>query len=421
MKNEDTHTDKQLQGLFQSFEPTVPPGAWEGIAFAMDRKRKRRIVLWWIAAAALVGITGFWLNNIKQPSQVQKQEEIAKEQKAGNEESKTISTGEKPTVSAENKTPINGVSGGKTISVINPNSREKIAQQFKEQHLIKTEFALPEIIVNNYEFINSFGLRILPLPLPVADAITSFDMPKPKPYKAPESKWTLVAGVLQMQTGNGYSINPLNSRYVHKNYLRHMEDGEQNMGGTGFSLQLGYQLNSKITLTGGLQFRQLNTRQQFSFSDEVPVTLMPGNTPDKFGNYPIIGYFGSTGSVSYIGYQRNTMVEIPLGVNTNFALSSKWSLRPAIALNTGFITGISGFTLDYQQLQITPQQSGWFRKVQMSGSMSVGAYRKISRKLQWGASLVGTRMFTPAYVPNASIRPRNHAVGIGTQIIWRID
>jgi len=424
LKNEDTHTDKQLQEMFHSFEPTVPPGAWEGIAGAMDRKRNRRTAFWWIAAAAvlLVSITGLCigLTNSKKIGTVQKQEEVTKTNATGNYEPQPNVSSEDRTNSNENKTPIKEGSIGE-VKTIEQRSGKRITQESREQKQNKTEQVSPVISENERELIYPFGLRTLPVQLPVADAKTSFDMPKTKPYKAPESKWTLAAGVMQMQTGNGYSINPAYSRYVHKNYLSQVKEGEQNMGGTGFSLQLGYQLNKLLTLTGGLQFRQMNTRQQFSFSEEVPVTLMPGNSPDKFGNYPIIGYFGSTGSVSYSGFQRNTMVEIPLGVNADFALSSKWSVKPTIAINTGFISGISGFTLDYQQLQITAQQPDWFRKVQMSGFLSVGAYRKISRKVQWGATFGGTRMFTPAYIPDASVRPRNHAIGLGTQLIWRID
>lgn len=424
MRNEDTHNDKQLQRLFQSFEPVVPPGAWEGIAGALDRKRNRRIAMWWITAAAVFigGMAALWLglNDLKQTRKVDRQAEVAKATETGKGESNSIILGGNSSKSANNQNLVRVNSGGNAKIDIKPISSEKIFQENKEQNQIVPESS-PEIAGNDRELVNPFGLRILPSKWPVADAITSVDVPKPKLYKAPVSKWTLAAGVLQMQTGNGHSVNPANSRYVHKNYLSHMKEGEQNMGGTGFSLQLGYQLNRKFTLTGGLQFRQLNTRQHFSFADEVPVTLVPGNTPDKFGNYPIIGYFGNTVSISYSGFQRNNMLEIPLGITADFAISSKWSVKPAITINTGFISDFSGFTLDYQQLQTISQQADWFRKVQISGSLSAGAYRKINRNLQWGVTLGAARMFTPTYVPDASVRPRNHAAGLGTQIIWRID
>jgi hypothetical protein len=424
LKNEDTHTDKQLEELFKSFEPPVPKGSWEGIAGVLDRKRNRRIFMWWIVAAAVFvgGLFGLWfgLADLKQDRIAQKQEEVTKTSDAKKDASGTHNMGNDDYSGTKEQSYAEGQSGGEAKTVVKSKFNKNFVPEIIKQNQLITETA-PVIIQNNLELLEPLGLRIIPSQWPASEAITWVKLPKTKPFKAPISKWTASLGVMQMHTGNDYSVNPANSRYVHKNYLNRLKEGEQNMGGAGFSLQLGYQITPKYTVTGGVQFRQLNIRQQFSFSDEVPVTLVPGNTPDKFGNYPIIGYFGNTGSVSYNGFQRNTIVELPLGINGDFSISPKWSVKPAIAINTGIISGISGFTLDYQQLQLASQQSDWFRKVQMSGSLSVGAFRRVSRKLQWGASLGGSRMFTPVYVPDASIRPRNHAVGIGTQLIWRID
>jgi hypothetical protein len=430
LKNEDIHTDQQLQGLFQSFEPPLPKGAWEGIEDSMNRKQRRRVALWWIAAvAALAGcISGLWfvLSDTQYTQKSVKKQEM------------TVNTPSdsqiKPSKNAETISTQDNI-GKKDIQT----GRVKVNQIQNEP--ISNNPAIPE----NYEpnrvglepvwesksgqvaLPDPFGLRLTPQQWPAVNDVRAVKIAVKEAQKVADSmkanmgKWTLSAALYQMQTGNGYAVNPEYSRYVHKNYLSRMKEGELNMGGTGFAIHLGYQMNQKYAITGGVQFRQLNIRQQFNFTDEVPVTLMPGNTPDEFGNYPIIGYFGNAGSVTYSGFQRNTIVEIPLGMNADFRVTPKWSVKPAIFVNTGFVGGINGFTLDYQQLQLTAQRSEWFRKVQMSGSLSLGAFRQINRKLQWGATIGGTRMLTPAYIPNASVRPRNHSLGIGTQLNWRID
>ncbi len=426
MKNEVNHTDKQLQGLFQSYEPPLPKGVWDGISDKLDRNRRRRLVLWYSAAAALLvgGIIALCLglsDSYKLNTVANRNLEKSKPQESGYQEAfKTpADNGGQQAANRDivvklqqhwqdqfinSEKPSKGGSGAPFINCIEPPDPPSTENS-------KASVLLPE----------PFGLRTVTAYLEAANAPVLLSMPRPAVFKRSDGRWMISAGLAQQQSGNGYSINPDYSRYVHKHYLNRMEQGEQAMGSLAFSMQLGYRLNKRYALMGGLQFRQMNTRQQFNFSDEVPVTLMPGNTPDKFGNYPIIGYFGSTGNVSYSGFQRNSIFEIPLGVMANFPLTRHWTLKPALFLNTGFVSGISGFTLDYQQLLLTNQRSDWYRKVQLSGAFSIGTFRQISRNAEWGVTLGGTRMITQAYVPDASVRPRNHALSIGTQLIWRID
>jgi hypothetical protein len=430
LKNEDIHTDRQLQGLFQSFEPPVPNGAWDGIVDRMNRKRRHRVVFWWIAAAAIFvgGIIGLWfvLSDTQTVLKSAKHKEIivntpSDKQTEPSKTAETVNTGNihsKDVVQSLSQKEKEAHVDGMTILPNNPERNDlDLTRPESAPVELSGNTALPEPFKLRYRASQWMAVNdFRSLEIAWRGAMKSVDSLKSSP-----SKWTLSAALQQMQSGNGYSVNPTFSRYVHKNYLSRMQEGELNMGSMGFAIHLGYQIHKKYAISGGVQFRQLNTRQQFDFADEVPVTLMPGNTPDKFGNYPIIGYFGNSGRVSYSGFQRNTMLEIPVGINAEYRVAPKWAVRPSIYINTGFIGGINGFTLDYQQLQLMKQQTEWFRKVQMSGSFSVGAFRQMGRKLQWGATINGTRMLTPAYIPDASVRPRNHSLGIGTQLIWRID
>lgn len=426
MKNEDPNTDKQLQDLFRSFEPPVPQGAWDGIAGVLDRRKNRRVMLWWMAAAALFvgGIVALWVgfSNSKEVKKIQTQETVVKQpndkikpRELQPAEAETEKAADK-SVHADNQVRTDGNLKNAVTEIPNGDNKPKASETLESG-----DESIPEIIVSGLNLPNPFGIRAIPLKRPPAAALVALHMPPPPLYKVSAGKWSISAGVTQLQTGNGYAVNPDYSRYVHKNYLTRMKQGEQNMGSTGFAVQLGYSLKNRITLNAGVQFRQLNTRQQFSFSDEVPVTLMPGNKPDKYGNYPIIGYFGNTGNVSYSGFQRNTMVEIPVGMSMDLPVAPKWTIKPALGINTGFFSGVSGNTLDYQQLQVVSQQIYRFRTVQFSGVLSVGAFRQLNSKLQWGATLGAIRMLTPVFVPDASVRARNHALGLGTQLIWRID
>ncbi len=242
----------------------------------------------------------------------------------------------------------------------------------------------------------------------------------PSLYFPRHNRWTLGAGVLQNQSGMGYSINPDFSSYVHKNYLKRMQEGESNMGAIQTGFWAAYAINKKFSVFAGLNYAQRNARQQFSFEDEVPVTLMPGQIADKFGNYPIIGYFNPSDRTEYTGFSRLTVLELPVGVMFTLPLTPKWTLRPTLGLNFGRITAETGNTLDYQLLSVTALKQEWFRKHIVTPTASLGVARKLSDALQFGVLASSGYSVTPVYVSGATVKPRAWTVGFGTQLIWTL-
>lgn len=267
-----------------------------------------------------------------------------------------------------------------------------------------------------------FGIREqrISLNIQIPAALNGF---LPHVHPAKESRWLLGVGVIQNRSGMAYSVNPDNLKYVHKNYLKRMREGEYTAGNIQAGISLGYKLNQKWAVLTGLNYSVLSNRQNFDFSDEVPVTLMPGNKPDKFGNYPIIGYFTPSvpGYTNYQGFSKLSFVEVPIGVSYEHRLNRKWCLIPTATINSCIISGESGKTLDYQLLSVVSRQSEWFRKTVFTASAGVGLYKSISPGLQLGANFVSTRNLTTVYVPDASVRPKAWSAGLGMQLLWRID
>lgn len=285
-------------------------------------------------------------------------------------------------------------------------------KQYVEQNAVSAAMDLPA----------GFGLRTSSILSDLQDSLLPHSLPFAiKESVRKQSPWFLAAGFSGQQGSVAYSVNPANSRYVHKNYLMRMQEGEFSMGGLQFLAMAGYRLNSKWSMLAGIQYQQGQTRQSFDFNDEVPVTLIPGNKPDKFGNYPIIGYFSGSGGTQYQGFTATSFTEIPLGVMYEIKVQKHWFLKPSVTVNTGFVSSISGNTLDYQLLNITARNQDWFRKTTFSANAGLGIYRKLSERAQWGISINGSSMLTQTYVPGASIRPRNQAIGLGSQFIWRLS
>lgn len=250
------------------------------------------------------------------------------------------------------------------------------------------------------------------------------EVPAPAPFHARFGRLSLGFGLMQNLSGMSYTVNPEFSQYVHKNYLERMRSGESSLGAVQAGFLVSYRLTRRgpLSVFGGLNYMQRNTRQQFNFSDEVPVTLMPGRQPDKFGNYPIIGYFSPSGTTAYSGFTRMTMFEIPVGLMYDHKFGrSRWSMIPMISANLGFIASESGNTLDYQLLTLVSRNPDWFRRTVVNGSAGLGVYRELMPGLRLGATLNAAYTATPVYVPGATVRPRAWATGFGTQIIWRID
>ena len=405
----------------------MPPGSWDAIALKLDKKKRKGLFFWYSISAAvvlLVATCALWFMHKPKKTELQVS---PTEQSAGNNQKAEKAI-------AENKSDSQDLQASKLHSpqdwhaanqpVVFPKTKvlskgaddNKILtdqeEQPEKQNSVSSVMDLPEGFgLRTSSILSDLQDRLLPNSLPVAI----------KELVRKQSAWFVVAGLSGQQGSVAYSVNPANRRYVHKNYLMRMQDGEFSMGGLQFSALAGHKINSRWSLLAGVQYQQGHTRQSFDFKDEVPVTLVPGNKPDKFGNYPIIGYFAGSGSTQYQGFSATSFAEIPVGVMYEITVKKHWLLKPSLTINTGFVSSVSGNTLDYQLLNIAARNQDWFRKTTFSANAGLGIYRKLNERAQWGVSINGSSMLTQTYVPGASIRPRNQAIGLGTQFIWRLN
>lgn len=403
----------------------------------MDRKRRRVLMFRWVAAVfsflLLATLAGLFLFNrsepqteapvVKQSAPAGVQPGASAEQPAKSVNGESVSPEKAGTdYAGQGKPEVNSAGQPRSVSSGQPVQPKQVAipEQDKSEDVaaltpVKRELLLPA----------PFGVRPYALPgfnIPVKPAVA--ELPAPAPFHARFGRLNLGFGLMQNLSGMAYTVNPEFSQYVHKNYLERMRSGESSLGAVQAGFMVSYRLTGRgpLSVFSGLNYMQRNTRQQFNFSDEVPVTLMPGKQPDKFGNYPIIGYLSPSGTISYSGFTRMTMFEIPVGLMYDHQFGrSRWSMIPMISANLGFITAESGNTLDYQLLTLVSRNPDWFRRTVINGSAGLGVYRELMPGLKLGATLNAAYTATPVYVPGATVRPRAWATGFGTQIIWRID
>ena len=184
MKNEDPNTDKQLQDLFRSFEPPVPQGAWDGIAGVLDHRKNRRVMLWWMAAAALFvgGIVGLWVgfSNSKEVKKIQTQETVVKQPNDKTEplelqpaEAEAEKSADK-SVHADNQVRTDGNLKNAVTEIPNGDKKPKASETLESG-----DESIPEIIVSGLNLPNPFGIRAIPLKRPPAAALVALYMPPP--------------------------------------------------------------------------------------------------------------------------------------------------------------------------------------------------------------------------------------------------
>ena len=124
--------------------------------------------------------------------------------------------------------------------------------------------------------------------------------------------------------------------------------------------------------------------------------------------------------MQFKGTNTFSQLEIPIGFMYDKTLGKKWSVLPSLSANLGFITQKSGYTLDYQMLNVTPLNGSWFRKSYASATASFGIYRNFTNQVKLGVSASGNYMLTQMYIPGATIKPRAFTTGLSTQLIWRL-
>ena len=117
---------------------------------------------------------------------------------------------------------------------------------------------------------------------------------------------------------------------------------------------------------------------------------------------------------------RVTVIDIPVGISYNYRLGRSWNLIPSLSYNFGFLSNLTGRTINYNSMLATDIRPEWYRKSFNSLNMGLGLQRTIGRRLSLGAGFNTNYTITPMYVPGASVRPSAWVNSLSTQLTWRL-
>lgn len=234
------------------------------------------------------------------------------------------------------------------------------------------------------------------------------------------SPWAFEVGYDQNQTQFNYQVSTTQEKYVHKNYLSRMREGEFSLSAPQFHTALRYDFNSRWHASLGLGFAQTRTSQNFNFRDSVPVSVAQGQEADAFGNYPIFGYAGLGQQINYEGVQTIQMVSIPVNIGYNHSLNRLWSITAEGSARYNLISGTAGKTLNYHTLELMNADQQVYRNSLVTARLSVGVERRLGLKKWMGVRLNTQGSVTPLFKQEAAVQNRGWSVGLSAYYYWKL-
>jgi hypothetical protein len=456
LEKSQIHIDQQLKGKFETFQPAVP-FQFEKIAARLDAKKsRRRTFLLWSSVAAVVftAVSGtiFLLPDTATVNQTTSKSETASNAPIASDKNPSSNVSPNSKFEGENtSSPSLGDLDGSNQKSINENTpalssntvgsrginlettknvNKKKASPNSIKPLVSnliddksnnsassTETSAEAVAlnqgINNAIYTDFSGKSIQTIPtsfgyflqLPVR--IHSPQMPK-----QPLSSWAFEVGYDQNQTAMAYQISPGREKYVHKNYINRMKEGEFALNAPQLQASLKYFVNKNWSLSVGLGFAQTRTMQRFNFRDSIPVSVSQGFESDALGNYPIFGYLGLGQQVAYEGIQTVQMLSIPMALGYQYPINRFWSFSSEISSRYNRLFASQGKTLNYHDLSLLEADNAIYRASIWSARVSAGAEYRLTRNQYLGLRVNTQGAFTPLYKKDASVVNRGWSLGM---------
>lgn len=435
MEKSPINIDQQLKGMFETFEPAVP-FQFEKVAAGLDaKKRGRRSIMLWSSVAAVVftAVSGIIfltpdtarVNKLSKNQSNNNRTPIASADKlnsnSASQDSRLVETpqvNEFAVTQNSNRISSNtsNSQSGISYSQLSPNnSIADFSNLNSLSNLNNQENAVFEVVENSNEWVYSdfSGRSIKTMP-------TSFgyflQLPvrihSPQKPNQPLSSWAFEVGYDQNQTAMAYQISTGREKYVHKNYINRMKEGEFALNAPQLQAALKYYINKNWFVSLGVGFAQTRTMQRFNFRDSIPVSVSQGFEADALGNFPIFGYLGLGQQIAYEGIQTVQMLSVPIAVGYQYPINRFWSINTELSTRYNRLFASQGKTLNYHDLSLLETGNDIYRAGIWSGRLSAGAEYRLSRSQYLGLRLNTQGAFTPFYKKDASIVNRGWSVGM---------
>jgi hypothetical protein len=466
LEKRNIHIDEQLKGIFESFEPSVP-FQFEALERKLDqRKGVRRNVLWSsVAAVVFTAVSGIYflapdtakVNSLsKQTTEAAistenttlvSKKEISKPSKNNTKESQYVADfNANPRKSQNEALPLKDKASNSFQN--NMESREQnysLAALPKiniQKHLPNTTIGYPTTAFRGHvsdiaisenngmtyatqeyhkDFSNVVGKTLQYMPNSLGNLLQLPDrIHLPQMPKQPLSSWAFEVGYDQNQTALAYQISPGREKYVHKNYLNRVKQGEIALNAPQLQASIKYEFNKRWSVLLGLGFSQTRVLQNFDFRDSVPFSIAQGNTSDALGNFPIFGYLDLGQRVQYEGTHVMQMLSIPMGLSYRIPLNRFWSFNTEVSARYNRLFMASGKTLNYHDLSLQQVNEEIFRSDIWSARFSAGADYRLNTHQYLGLRWNTQGALTPFYIPDAAVSNRAWSTGLSVFYTFKL-
>lgn len=459
---ENHSIDQWLRKSAEQDAPGNPEALWESIAPSLPTKSNKRVLAWWLGAAALtMGMGVFILLQQKTPSSLTDKElknsgqMVLKDapQSSDFQENSEIRSDKNAVKPKENIEPsndfqqtqkqalqskelsnnssqskgLNNRSEGKINDDTNMAIKDRSAKELStDVHLVDHKKAKEEFI--DFESAarvpkSNYSQLFATWPNPLSESHITFGDSKDKSINVPSS-WTfgLNAGInpsfIASSIQNGFS------QYVHQDYLKIRSNGESALFTGGFEVFVRKHFNQFFIETG-LSKYQRGFNQNYNYAiDLIPIiNALPGTIPDANGRYPIDDQtpYIKDPNPEVITYQNKvniSVTEIPLRMGYQWNLGN-FKIGPSLGVGYMFSNQNQAQTIDYQTLKLVDynelftqlDQSGW------NAYTSLNIERAITKQLYIQAQTYYQRQLGTS---SQVINTRNIAYGINLGINFKI-
>jgi opacity protein-like surface antigen len=450
--------DELLHQKLGGLQPEVPQNMWDRLEGTLDKKKRKKRFIWWIAASAMVvgigsivtfnslnndSITEEQSENKIKENQVIVQDDNSKstpdvkdyfeDQIDANQESDE----QKPEENKDFTDPGNSKSNGNPI--VN-NTQDKPEMEMpkdnegnREEITIDDTEKEKEIVADNNEVdkpsdskeiendkiaVNENKTEETPIKLE-EDEIgeeennnkeTSPTNPNP-PVIVSTKNFGLSLSFSPTLLFRDMSIRSGYNKFVHEDFKSTYVSQEKNNMNQSIGLSMNFTPNkSNFTFHGGVSLAFMGAKRSYDYRYKLPVE--DGTELDDQGNPEIIGYLNQFSNVEATANNKLTYLEIPLSISYKIAINDKWSIEPKTGFSYMYLLEATGMKINQGRMDLVNIEKNNFRSRNFGLTGTAGIYYQTNSKIKVGFEPYYHYMLRNAQNNDVTVRTRTNGMGL---------
>ncbi len=449
MERPEQHMDQRIRRRLQHAEVAPPTFVWEGVNDALQRRRRRRLALWWLFSVFLVGIgsIGLWL----WPAAITTEEVAlsAPDEPASSTTSPVVgpssSSASVPIVppaltsmphqqKATEQPPRVSLAPGQKVVLPAVSAREQAAEMAERNTqggLIGQDAIVSTLSSEGLQFLPARSVVLLPegsrAPLLQPAATTPASKPNTTTRKCYSFSDKGKAWLLDAYAGPAWSLPKWNVRDAELDtYVTQRRRTETPEGAFNAGIRLSYFLHPHIVVRTGLHYDQWTERFEYTNPDFIRyhVTITQKLINGQWVS--VVDTVGVEYGAEYIKtYNRFGLLDIPLQIGAEWRSGVVGaSLNAGVSANVLFHKRGTILDTDGSPVSFTPNSGGrevYSPRVGLSATGSIQWFYHVAPRTRLFAEPYFRWVLRPITAASYPIEQRQHLVGLRLGVSQILD